>query len=379
METTIDPRVWGAVYAALPASKLGEKGPRDLLVNLCPPPPGGFNVADDEIARNTAQNPTQSRLAELRAALVDTGALDGIPDPVPLIDGVLYRDSLAWVYGKPGSAKSLVALDWAGCVAHGMPWQVREVSRGPVLYLVAEGASGVRRRVRAWEKAFATTMEDVHFLPMAVQLLHGVDRQAFLALVTDLTPSLIVIDTQARVTVGHDENSNGEMSKVVDAADELRRASGGACVLMVHHSAKSGLDLRGASAFEGAATSIIKVTKDGDGVDVQCDKQKDAEPFETIFLRFRAVGESVVLEARGRGTNTASEAKILEALRDSFGTTSATGPQLLEVSEVPKSTFYRCLNALVSRGAIANIGTQNRPRYALPQGQEIAASLTSLS
>jgi hypothetical protein len=379
METRIDPRAWGAVYAALPDSKLGEQGPRDLLLQLCPAPPGGFSAADEEISRNSPKNPTEARLAELRASLVDTGTLDGIPDPVPLIDGVLYRDSLAWIYGKPGSAKSLVALDWAGCVANGMPWQVREVSRGPVLYLVAEGSSGVRRRVRAWEKAFVTTMADVHFLPMAVQLLHGVDRQAFLALVTELAPALVVIDTQARVTVGADENSNGEMSKVVDAADQLRQASGGACVLMVHHSAKSGLDLRGASAFEGAATSIIKVIKNGDCIDVQCDKQKDAEPFEAIFLRFRSVGESVVLETRGRGTNTASEAKILEALRDSFGTTSATGPQLLDASEVPKSTFYRCLNALVDRGAITNVGTRNRPRYALPQRQVIASGPTSLS
>ncbi|MDO0938661.1 AAA family ATPase [Streptomyces sp. DG2A-72] len=362
---TIDPSVWGAVYAALPASKLGEQGPRDQLIKLCPPPAGGFDAADEEIARNDPQNPTQVRLAELRAACVDTGALDGIPDPVALIDGVLYRDSLAWLYGKPGAAKSLVALDWAGCVANGMPWQVREVSRGPVLYLVAEGASGVRRRVRAWERAFGVAMEGVMFLPMAVQLLNGVDRQAFLALVVDLAPSLVVLDTQARVTVGADENSNGEMSKVVQAADQIRQASG-ACVLMVHHSGKSGLDLRGASAFEGAATSIIKISKDGQCVDVQCEKQKDAEPFETMFLRFRPVGESVVLEARGRGTNTASETTILETLRDSFGTTSATGPQLLEASEVPKSTFYRCLNALVSRGAVTNLGTRNRPRYAIP-------------
>ncbi|WP_314612467.1 AAA family ATPase [Streptomyces stackebrandtii] len=376
-----DPHVWGAVYAALPATAPGsERGPRDQLIELCPPPPGGYTVAD-EIGRNAApQNPTQTRLAELRAALVDTNALDGIPDPVPLIDGVLYRDSLAWLYGKPGAAKSLVALDWAGCIANGMPWQLREVSRGQVLYLVAEGASGVRRRVRAWEQAFGTAMSGVKFLPVAVQLLHGTDRQALLALVSDMAPVLVVVDTQARVTVGADENSNGEMSKVVQAVDDLRVASGGACVLMVHHSAKSGLDLRGASAFEGAATSIVKVTKDGDCVKVQCDKQKDAEPFDAFSLRFRSVGESVVLETGQRhGTNTTSETKIVGALRDSFGTTSATGPQLLEASEVPKSTFYRSLNALVERGVIVNIGSRSRPRYALPEGTLASRAPTSPS
>ncbi|MEU3093398.1 AAA family ATPase [Streptomyces sp. NPDC006967] len=318
-----------------------------------------------------SDNPTQQRLAQLRAALVDSEGLDTIPDPVPLIDGVLFLDSLAWLYGKPGSGKSFVALDWAGCIANGMPWQLREVSRGSVLYLVAEGVSGIRKRVRAWEEAFHAPMKDVTFLPVAVQLLHGTDRQALLALVGEMKPALVVVDTQARVTVGADENSNGEMSKVVDAADQIRQASG-ACVLMVHHSGKNGLDLRGASAFEGAATSIIKVGKDkGQWVDVISDKQKDVEDFQPIRLCMTPMGSSIVLRA-GTGEpaateTTRSEEGVLATLRDHFGTTSATGPQLMEVAELPKSTFYRALNGLVERGAVRNLGSATRPRYALPE------------
>ena len=102
-----------------------------------------------ELAEQT--NPTQDRLAQLRAHLVDSGGLDAIPEPVPLVDGILYQDSLAWLYGKPGSGKSFLALDWAGCVAAGLPWGERATAHGPVLYLVAEGSGGIRRRVRAWE------------------------------------------------------------------------------------------------------------------------------------------------------------------------------------------------------------------------------------
>lgn len=325
----------------------------------------------DLSADSESENPTQARLDQLRAALVDSAGLDGIPDPEPLIDGVIYRDSLAWLYGKPGSAKSFVALDWAGCIAAGMPWQYRATSRGPVLYLVAEGVSGVRRRVRAWEEAFRQPMKDVTFLPVAVQLLHGVDRQAFLALVAEMAPCLVVIDTQARVTVGADENSNGEMGKVVQAADEIRQACG-ACVLMVHHSGKSGLDLRGASAFEGAATSIAKVTKDGEYVEVHSDKQKDVEPFDTVFLRLSPTGQSAVLISRSSvdaaGEATVTEQKILDTIRESFATTSASASQLAEVSGLAKSSLYRGLTALEKRGALRNVGTEARARYALPGG-----------
>lgn len=332
--------------------------------------PGGSSTEEPPEEPTASENPTQARLAQLRAALVDSDGLDSIPDPVPLIDGVLFRDSLAWLYGKPGSGKSFVALDWAGCIANGMPWQLREVSRGTVLYLVAEGVSGIRKRVRAWEEAFRTPMKDVTFLPVAVQLLHGTDRQALLALVGELKPALVVVDTQARVTVGADENSNGEMSKVVDAADQIRQASG-ACVLMVHHSGKNGLDLRGASAFEGAATSIIKVGRDKDQwVDVISDKQKDVEDFPPIRLCMTPAGSSIVLtggtEEPSVAEATKSEESVLAVLRDHFGTTSATGPQLVEVSGLAKSTFYRALNALVKRGAVRNLGSATRPRYALP-------------
>ncbi|MGW6785389.1 bifunctional DNA primase/polymerase [Streptomyces sp. NPDC054987] len=323
-----------------------------------------------------SENPMQARLAELRAALVDSAGLDSIADPVPLIDGVLYMDSLAWLYGKPGSAKSFVALDWAGCIGSGLPWQLRGVSQGPVLYLVAEGASGIRKRVRSWEEAFRTPMQNVIFLPMAVQLLNGVDRQALVALIKEMAPSLVIIDTQARVTVGADENSNGEMSKVVDAADQIRQACG-ACVLMVHHSGKSGLDMRGASAFEGAATSIIKVTKDGEYVEIHSDKQKDEDAFETVWLRLTPVGQSVVLVARsvmpGGDEMTKNEETILAAMRDSFETTSATATNLIEVTDVPKASVYRALNSLVNRGSLRNIGTEKRPIYALPSTDRGAA------
>jgi len=321
-------------------------------------------------AEKASENPTQKRLAKLKAALVTTSGLDDIPDPVPVVDGILYLDSLAWLYGKPGSGKSFVALDWAGCVANGLHWQYREVTRGPVLYLVAEGVSGIKRRVRAWEAAFRQPMDNVTFLPVAVQLLDGVDLAALLLLVEELQPSLVVVDTQARVTVGADENSNGEMGRVVAAADKIRQACRG-CVLMVHHSGKTGLDLRGASAFEGAATSIIKVTKDGEYVEVHSDKQKDVEDFDTIFLRMVAEGESVVLRARSSSPDTeeasGNEQKILHAMRESFASTAASATQLIEVSGVPKASAYRAITALSNRSLIVNVGTPKVAKYALPE------------
>ena len=206
-------------------------------------PPPGEPPGDGDAASQP-----ESRLDELRGALVDSAGLDKLPVPESLIDGLLARDSLAWLHGKPGHCKTLIALDWSCCVGAGLPWQGRAVTAGPVLYVIAEGASGLLARVRAWEDN-AGERTSVLFLPVAIQLRRG-DFPALAALAAELGCALVVIDTQARVTVGADENSAVDMGHLVVAADKVRAATG-ACVLVLHHESRAGENMRGSTALEG--------------------------------------------------------------------------------------------------------------------------------
>ena len=266
----------------------------DELVPLGDEPQDDATEVDsDDVARNEGATP-DAFAAKLRASLLTTDELDSIPDPDPLVEDILMRDSLAWLYGKPGHGKSFVALDWAGHIATGRPWWGRAVAPGPVLYLVAEGVRGIRRRVRAWEQHHGTRMTGVTMLPMAVQLLNWTEMTALVDLVADLQPAMVVLDTQSRVAVGAEENSAAEMSRRVDAMERLREASE-ACVLTVHHAPRTGDNLRGSTTLEGAAITIVRATRDGGRVRLVCDKQKDDPEFDPIDLRFESVGESVVL------------------------------------------------------------------------------------
>ncbi len=84
------------------------------------------------------------RYAQLRDALLGAADLDQLPDPEPLVENVLQRDSLAWMQGKPGSAKSFGAVDLGACVASGRDWHGHPVYQGVVLYL--------RRRRRRYSR-----------------------------------------------------------------------------------------------------------------------------------------------------------------------------------------------------------------------------------
>lgn len=309
----------------------------------------------------------QDRVAEIRAMLLDTDGLDTLPVPEPLITGLLFRNSTAWLIGKSGHGKSFVAIDMVGCIATGQPWQDHSIRQGPVLYVVAEGASGMRQRVRAWEQSYDRKMTGVSFLPMAVQV-QSTDWRALATVATEIQPVLIVLDTQARITVGMEENSAKDMGIFNDKVTELCRATG-ACVLVIHHKGRAGDNMRGSSALDGASDTTLEASKDGDLITLKNPKQKDAEEHEDIELRLSPLGDSAVLtltdgmiSARSAARKTAT--LWWELFRDDQVSASKLAGALNLGTE---RTFYRHVRDLVDDGLAASDKVGRNTYYRLLQ------------
>lgn len=242
---------------------------------------------------------TDEEVAELEAKLLDTEALDDLPDPRWLIAGWLEMDTIARMVGKSRHGKSFVMLDMAAAVGGGLEWHGAKVLQGEVWYMAAEGAYGMKKRVRAWESTYGRRMRGVLLLPEALQV-RSRDWDVLCEMAKRRRPSLIILDTQARVTVGLDENDAGEMGHLVHQMETLRQVSG-ACVLAVHHLGHSGREGRGSTAVVGAVTSEILVAREGekeegspgeDGprlIRVECVKQKNAEDGEIHIFEMRQV------------------------------------------------------------------------------------------
>lgn len=333
-----------------------------------------MSYADDvmgDVRDHVGEQEQADDAARLRAALLTAAELIKRPPPEYLIDQILPKGALGCVYGRPGSAKTFLALDWAFSVAAGMPWSAREIRGGPVLYIVAEGSGGLGIRVRVWlEHARLPDLEQIQFLPLAINLLDVHQLAALATVATEIGPVLIVIDTLARSMVGGDENSARDVGLLIDAADKLRQATG-ATVLLVHHTGKDGQTYRGSSALEGACDTMIEVQLDGGTVTIRCEKQKDDEPFEPIRMRLVTVdlgdASSCVLEA-SRGDATESEERLLAVFTKHFGTTGATKRELGAMAcsvpiSMPLSTFYWALNKLIGAGALRNTGTDKQPFF----------------
>ncbi|MFF3872920.1 AAA family ATPase [Streptomyces sp. NPDC001978] len=243
-----------------------------LFVPVQPAPPDPETMSGEEYLA--------ACVAQMWAELLDTDGLDKIPPLEPLLGDLLQMNTTARFIGPSGTFKSFLILDMAGHIGTGMPWHGHYVRQGTVLYLVAEGEQGIRKRVRAWEQHYGVRMDNVHFLPRPVQA-KSPEWTVFTELARQIEPVFVVVDTQARVSVGVEENSNKEMGEVVARLDALRRETG-ACITTVHHTGHIGEHGRGASAVKGAMQSEINVSKKGDLISnivltVKSTKQKDEE------------------------------------------------------------------------------------------------------
>ncbi|MEV1049658.1 AAA family ATPase [Streptomyces sp. NPDC049887] len=258
-----------------------------------------------ERALTIEEDEQRGRVAQLADALISetltTEALDGIEELSPVVDGLFYRGTVARINGKPGSMKSFVALDVAGCVGNGMPWAGRDVTKGDVVYLVAEGAGGIKKRVRAWEQQHGTRMHGVHFLPRPIQVA-GVEWLVLEEACKRLRPAMVIIDTQARSTVGVEESSNERMSVIFSRIERLAKEAD-ACATLVHHTGHAGEHGRGASNVLGAVQTELLVKKEGKGAErvitVRIDKTKDDDDTQEIRLLPRIVAIDGMVKRSG--------------------------------------------------------------------------------
>lgn len=295
--------------------------------------------------------------------------LADLPEPEPLIDNVLDKSSVALLYGKWGSGKSFIAVDWAACVATGKAWQGRPVEQQRVLYLAAEGAHGMKIRTDSWETGWHTQIPDNQFtvLRRAINLTNYAEVRALADLIEWGGYGLVVIDTLARCMVGADENSAKDCGQVVDALGRLLDSTpdGRGSVVGVHHTGKDGRTFRGSSVFEAGADTVYSVLAEGRAINLNREKRKDGPITDMHTLQIEPVEttKSCILSLHLGVEKPQRAQALLSTFLHHFSTTGATKTELRVVSDLSEGTFYRALSDLLQSGDLVNEGTEKRPFY----------------
>lgn len=333
-----------------------------------------------------SQNP--DLVASMSRSLLDIRAAMTIRPPVWLVEGLLHKASLAFLYGAPGSYKSFLALDLLCSVASGTPFLGRPVDQGTAIYITAEGVGHLGYRLEAWCISRKIDPNSVPFPlfcvtePIQLNTPEAIERLQFIIGLLGELPSLVVIDTLAACSAGSDENSAQDVSKILTTVGWLIHC--GATVLLVHHATKGTSTLRGHSSLSGAANTVLKATHAGQLLmTLKCEKQKDFEPFNTLEIELASIQlrekpsldeaphSLVILNADQKVAKKPKTISLIEQLLEAGPIEKARLVKQLGDSGVGTSTAYRYLSE-IERGHWPTIRASTRgiPTFSLPPTPE---------
>ena len=200
--------------------------------------------------------------------LIDWNDIRFNPDEEWLVEDVLPMRGFGLVYGKPRSFKSFTALDLVLHVVLGDPWAGKRVEKSTAVYIAAEGAAGMRKRVSAYQAKHEVPRGGFALVAAAPNLGVGDgDLAALIAAVesASIKPGIIVIDTASKSIGAAEENSAGMAAFVLNAG---KLAGHFDCLVLGVHHVGLGEDAqkrpRGWSGLGGALDVQILCERPGD-------------------------------------------------------------------------------------------------------------------
>lgn len=295
----------GRKYAHAVAEALRAVRAHPEILTLPPSRPEKWDAADAiadgedpaALIREMRGGPQEKPAAAIE--LEPWGSLEDVPVQW-LVDEIIPQESMAALYGRPGSYKSFVAFYLAAMVATGGQAFGKDTVQAPVVYVMGEGGAGAKRRAEALEQTYGIHNPPVAFLRRPLDLRSGpADALALVQAIEamEMRPALLVIDTLARNFGGGNENSSEDMGAFISMVDNVRHHLRCA-VLIVHHSGKDeARGMRGHSMLLGAVDAeleVVKVTDDETGEarrigEMRVTKQKDGEDGWSMQYEMRTV------------------------------------------------------------------------------------------
>jgi hypothetical protein len=218
---------------------------------------------------------------------LDVAALLTAPDDPQLwvVDWFAARGAVTVLAGMAGIGKSAFAVGVASA-AHGGRAEFAgfPVEHTPAIIIDAEqGKRVIARRLRAMEHV----PDDLRYLRAGgLDVRRADDRQYLIAEIRAGDCGLVVADSLKRMSPGAVENSNDDMTGVLEGWAEIAQATD-AAVIVIHHRS-SERDFRGAQAIEDVPDALFVI------------EQCDDDPLKETRRRIRCAKMRLEREPRTR-------------------------------------------------------------------------------
>lgn len=258
-----------------------------------------------------------------------------------IVKDFLPKATLGVLFGESGSGKTFASYDLCAAVCRGIEWNGKRVTKGRVLYVVAEGVAGFVNRIKAYCHQQSIQPSDIDMDVISDLTPNLLEPAQITDLIKDIKKrepyDLIVMDTFAQVMPGANENSGEDVGKALAECKRIHRHTG-AMVLLVHHSGKdASKGARGWSGLRAAADVELEVLRSDELRSISVTKLKDGQDGANIGFKLHTVvlGEdedgdditSCIVEYTNTGRATKEkgatvgpkERQILMVLNEVFG------------------------------------------------------------
>jgi hypothetical protein len=281
------------------STSTGEMTPDEVALEIFKNAPlkdssSTYQVTTGGTSDKKAENRREQTLAKLRSKTLSSDSFMNLASGRWHIKDMFYVGQVGVMVGMWKAGKTFTALHLSFRIAWGLPLSqpktefgkpakpVGEVRlKGNVLYIPAEGAGGLKDRIKAYRqyyKSEQTDAGDVLVYPEPFDVFDQADLLALSDYCTEQQIVFIVVDTLASnlaglIRAGHSnpENDSGAMSMMFDNLTRVCEAQKHGCSgLFLHHPSKpsgggSTTDARGSGGIEASARFKLTISAKEDG------------------------------------------------------------------------------------------------------------------
>ncbi|PZP63003.1 MAG: hypothetical protein DI604_28160 [Delftia acidovorans] len=214
--------------------------------------------------------------------VLDYAAMQDLPDPVWLVEGILMKQSAALMFGKSNAFKSFLGIDLGLHVALGRSWHGHEVKQAKVLFVATEGAVGVaKQRIPGWYAHYKVPVEqrsNAYLYPQEIALDDKEQVEAVIATAKHLGIGLLVLDIFGG-TMNGTEVEDTTARAWVRSVQRLIREAGLTTLTVAHTGWQDETRARMHTHFWGSFDSRLRVEGDKEKLTtvLSIERHKDAD------------------------------------------------------------------------------------------------------